>query len=92
MEKNYIRIQLINVNESNLAKSFNAERGDKYKTDIDSGFEDLNLKDDIGKLQLYLQSELLTLNNGKYYKVIERIFQPSKPCMLIIKVEEIELI
>ena len=56
---------------------------------IDSGYEDLNLQEDFAKIMLYMQSDTITFNNGRRYKVLDRTFQPCVPVMLYLYVEEI---
>jgi len=94
MVKQYIRVNIDNLTAKKLGKRlderFNEARDDEYVTIVDSGFEDLDLREDATKIQLYMNCDILTLNNGKYYKVIKRIFQPNRPVMLHIEVEEIE--
>lgn len=66
------------------------ERNDGYETNIDLyGCEDLSLREDFGKLYLYMNNNTLELGSTHYvrYKVVNRIFQPSIPVQLILEVE-----
>ena len=69
---------------------FDVKRNDEYKTTADAGYEDLDLKADAMKIQLYFQSDIIEFNNGRRYKVVSKRFQPCRPVTLTIDVEEIK--
>ncbi len=87
--KKYIRVQITNLSSEKLDEGLNQGRNDGYESTVDWGYEDLDLREDAEKIQLYMSNDFLTLNNNKYYKVVKRIFQPNRPVMLCIDVEEI---
>lgn len=87
--KKIIRIHMVNLDSDEIL-AFNSRREDGYKTCIDNGFEDLDMVDDMMRIQMYKDIDVITLNNNKYYKVIHRVFQPCVPQMLILYVKEIE--
>lgn len=88
--KRYIRICIEDVNTSKLAEGLNQERNDGYESTVDFGYEDLDMKEDQMKIQLYMNCDIITLNNNKEYRVIKRVFQPNRPVMLCLDVEEIK--
>lgn len=88
--KTYIRVFLALPSGERLDENFDFNRDDEYRSDIDAGYEDLNLKEDMAKLMLYMQNDTLLFNNGRKYKVIKREFQPCRPVMLCLTVEEIK--
>ena len=66
------------------------ERNDGYETNIDlQGCEDLSLREDFGKVYMYMKNNILELGNKQYvrYKVVNRIFRPSIPLQLVLEVE-----
>ncbi len=86
--KEHIRVHINNLSAPRKDMGLNENRRDRFKTTVDYGLEDLNPKEDLAKIYMYMQSPILTLNNDKYYKVVRRVFQPCIPVMLIIDVEE----
>lgn len=84
-----IRVFLKTMDGKTEQEHFDYNRNDKYMTHIDSGYEDLNLQEDFAKIMLYMQSDTITFNNGRRYKVLDRTFQPCVPVMLYLYVEEI---
>lgn len=87
--KEFIRIFLKPNDGKSEMEHFDYERGDKYRTDIDAGFEDLNLHNDIAKIMMYMQNDIIRFNNGRKYRVYKREFQPCVPVILYLYVEEI---
>lgn len=87
--KTYLRVLLISNDEKSIFENFDINRNDGYKSDIDAGYEDLNLKEDMAKLMLYMLNDTILFNNGKVYKVIKREFQPCRPVLLCLTVEQI---
>lgn len=87
--KKCIRVHINNVNSEKLNDGLNSNRSDEYKSTVDWGYEDLDLREDATKIQLYMNCDILTLNNDKEYRVIKRVFQPNRPVMLWIDVEEV---
>lgn len=87
--KTNIRVFLKPIDGQSEMKHFDYYRNDEYKTNIDAGFEDLNLHDDIAKIMMYMQNDIIRFNNGRKYKVQKREFQPCIPVMLYLYVEEI---
>ncbi len=88
--KTNIRVFLALKSGEREKDHFDFNRNDEYKSDIDAGYEDLNLKEDIAKIMLYMQNDTIVFNNGRKYRVIEREFQPCRPVMLCLTVEEIK--
>ena len=85
MEKEFIRIFLRDINDNPII----CNRKDEYTTTIDKfSYEDLNMKEDKGKLDLYLKVDYIELYNGKSYKVTKRSFMPTRPVSLYITLEE----
>lgn len=84
-EKEYIRVILLNEDGNPLDLK---QREDEYATNIDSGFEDLLLKEDSTKLNLYMTSDKLLLWHNKTYKVISREFMPCRPVSLYLLLKE----
>lgn len=68
---------------------FDYRRKDGYRTNIDAGYEDLNMHEDLAKILMYMQCDTIRFNNGRIYKVKKREFQPCIPVMLYLYVEEI---
>lgn len=88
--REYIRIFLKTIDGKSEMEHFDYNRDDdEYQTHIDAGFEDLNLHEDLAKIMLYMQNDIIRFNNGRTYKVIKREFQPCVPVMLYLYVEEI---
>jgi hypothetical protein len=92
MAKRHIRVSITNLSAikrgENPEDGFYGNRNDGYATTADWGYEDLDLREDAEKIQLYMTSNVLTFNNNKYYRVVRRIFQPNRPVTLYIDVEE----
>lgn len=88
--KRSIRVQINNVNAARLDEGLNQKRNDEYVTTIDFGYEDLDMREDQMKIQMYMNCDILTLNNDKEYRVTKRVFQPNRPVMLWLDVEEIK--
>lgn len=84
-----IRIHINNTSAIGPDEGLNQHRHDGYESTVDWGYEDLDLQKDFAKIQLYLTCDFLTLNNNKNYHVIKRTFQPNRPVMLWIDVEEV---
>lgn len=88
--KRSIRVQINNVNAVRLDEGLNQKRNDEYVTTVDFGYEDLDMREDQMKIQMYMNCDILTLNNDKEYRVTKRVFQPNRPVMLWLDVEEIK--
>ena len=87
--KEYIQIYLKTIDGKLEMEHFDYKRKDEYRTDIDAGYENLDLREDIAKIMLYMQNDIICFNNGRKYKVIKREFQPCRPVMFYLYVEEI---
>ena len=86
--KEYIQI-FLDVNGEPEMNHLYYDRSYEYKTDIDAGYENLSLRDDQAKIKLYMECDILKFENGRLYKVIERIFKPDIPVKLILRLKEI---
>lgn len=87
--KEVIRIFLQPTDGKFEMEHFDYKRDDKHETNIDSGFEELNLHNDIAKIMMYMQNDIIRFNNGRKYRVCKREFQPCVPVTLYLYVEEI---
>lgn len=87
--KTSIQIFLKTIDGKSEMEHFDYCRADGFKTNIDAGFEDLNLHDDSVKIALYKDCEVIRFNNGRKYKVVKREFQPCIPVTLYLYLEEI---
>ena len=87
--KEYIHIILKTTDGKSEAEHFDYNRNQEYKTNIDSGYENLNLHEDLAKIMLYMQNDIICFKNGRTYKVLKREFQPCVPVTLYLYVEEI---
>ena len=84
----HIRVHINNISRTKPDEGLNQGRQDGYECTVDYGYEDLDLREDATKIYLYMQCDVLTLNNNKKYKVVKRVFQPNRPVMLWLDVEE----
>lgn len=85
--KKHIRVIMLNEKGKN---TIGYERNDKYETMIDNeAQEDLLLREDIAKINLYQTSKYITLYNGKTYEVIRREFMPCIPVTLTLYLKEV---
>lgn len=64
-------------------------RDDGYQTTIDSGWETLNLKEDIAKINFYQTVEYIDLWYDRKFKVVKRTFMPCRPVSLYLMLKEI---
>ena len=87
-ENKIIRVHLRLPNGEDERNHFDYNRNDLYTSIADSGFEDLDMNDDLAKIMLYMNNDIICFNNGRMYKVISREFQPCRPMMLYLNVEE----
>ena len=87
--KNDIRIYLEPIDGKSQKDHFDYYRDTEYKTNIDFGYENLDLHEDAIKIMMYMQNDIIKFSNGRKYKVHKREFQPCVPVMLILYVEEI---
>ena len=85
-EKKYIRVNLF-LENGQMVKSERKLSG--YETTVDNGYEDLNLREDATKIELYLKSDYITLEDNNEYEVTKRIFQPNRPVMLCLYLKKI---
>jgi len=83
-EKTHIRVFLEDENGRQIAH----DRRDEFVTTVDSGFEDLSLKEDAVKINLYQNSEFILLWDQKTYKVVKRVFMPCRPVTLYLSLKE----
>ena len=83
--RKYIRIFLVDEK----GKQIQYNRTDGYSTSIDAGFEDLLLKEDCAKIDLYRTSKYINLYNNKTYEVIKREFMPCIPVTLYLYLKEV---
>ena len=86
--RQFIRIFLKPIDGKTEMEHFDYNRSDKVRTNIDAGFEDLDMRVDVAKIMLYMQNDIICFNNSKRYKVIKREFQPCVPVTLVLYVEE----
>ncbi|AIY80659.1 hypothetical protein ACTFIN_01615 [Clostridium cagae] len=86
--KEFIRILFF---DDKGRKPITYERFDKdNSTTIETcGYEDLLLKEDGNKINLYQTSKYLTFYNNKTYEVIKREFMPCVPVCLYLYLKEI---
>lgn len=88
--KDCVRVQFFHANSNKGMWNLGNDRHDGWETDLDiGGYEDLLLKEDIVKLQMYLHTDYFTFNTNKEYRVVKRFFQPCIPVMLCIELEEV---
>lgn len=83
--KNYIRVILLDEKGNPLKLPI---RNDKYTTTIDSGYEDLNLREDTAKIDLYKACDYIDLWHNKSFKIVKRIFMPCVPVSLYLFLKE----
>lgn len=83
--RKYIRVILLDKEGKPLKLP---RRDDEYTTNIDSGFEDLDLKEDATKINLYQTCEYIELWHDKKFKVVKRSFMPCVPVCLYLFLEE----
>lgn len=82
--KKFIRVILVDEND----KQIKYERTDKYETTVDFGQEDLDLKEDAMKINLYNTAEYIELWHNKKFKVIKRTLMPCCPVCLYLTLKE----
>jgi hypothetical protein len=82
--KEYIRVIFLDNND----KQIKSNRDDKYETTVEWGYEDLNLKTDSTKINLYNTAEYIELWGNRRFKVIKRTLMPCCPVCLYLTLEE----
>ncbi|MBQ8116762.1 MAG: hypothetical protein IJ147_01665 [Lachnospiraceae bacterium] len=87
--KTSIQIFLKTIDGKSERDHFDCNRADGFKTNIDAGYEYLNLHEDSVKIALYKDCDVICFNNERKYKVVKREFQPCIPVTLYLYLEEI---
>lgn len=83
--KEYIRIVFLDKNDKQIRTN---NRKDEYETTVEWGFEDLNLKTDSTKINLYNTAEYIELWGDKRFRVVKRTLMPCCPVCLYLTLEE----
>lgn len=83
--KKYIRVMFYDENGKQIQK----ERNDEYKSTVEDGYEDLLLREDGNKLNLYQTSRYISFNDNITYEVVKREFMPCVPVCLYLYLKEI---
>lgn len=83
-KKKYIRIFLNEICDNERGfKDLKYDRNDEYATYLNTGgYEDLDLREDATKIQLYLNCNTITMMNNQTYEVVKREFMPCIPVCL----------
>lgn len=86
--KESIRVMFYNENGRKLLTFDRADK--KYETTIETcGYEDLSLKEDGNKLNLYQNSKYLSFCDNRVYEVVKREFTPCVPVCLYLYLKEV---
>ena len=96
-EKNSIRVFFVDKNgvALNLSKSKKYEtiedlhKDNPFDSNVTNGWEDLDLRKDSYKIEMYKTIDKLSFINDKKYRIIDRDFKPDYPVMLTLYLEEI---
>lgn len=96
-EKRFIRIHFVDKNGVALSlsnpKKYNTiedlQKDNPFNSDVTNGWEDLDLREDSYKIEMYKTIDRISFVNGRNYKVIDRQFKPDYPVMLTLYLEEI---
>lgn len=80
-------IRVVLLNEKGNPLKLQPRDGQDAST-VDSGYEDLDLREDQEKIHLYQTTEHLDLWNDKKFKVIKRSFMPCRPVALFLYLQE----
>lgn len=83
--KKYIRV----IFYDEKGKQIQKERNDEYKSTVEDGYEDLLLREDGNKLNLYQTSKYISFNDDIIYEVVKREFMPCVPVCLYLYLKEI---
>lgn len=84
--KKYIRV----IFYDEEGKQIHKNRNDEYKSTVEDGYEDLLLREDGNKLNLYQTSKYMSFNDDSTYEIVKREFMPCVPVCLYLYLKEIK--